>query len=120
MAQCAAMHIRLRPLLSFALYILIAVVSGYFVWHGLNGQRGLKTSREYEQRIEELRGELAGLKAERGRWERKISLIRGESVDRDILDNEARASLGRAHKNEVVILLPRPEPRNAEADSGKR
>lgn len=97
-----------RRFFQFALYALAAGVSAYFIWHGLNGQRGLKASVEYEQRITELRRELAGLRGERGQWERRIALIRGEEVDRDILENEARAVLGRVHRNEVVLLPPPP------------
>lgn len=103
------MDIRLtlrRLVVPVILYGVAGLVAGYFVWHGVNGQRGLKAGVEYEQRIAELRHELDALKAERGQWERKISLIRGNEVDSDLLDNEARALLGRVHRNEVVILLP--------------
>lgn len=89
-----------------ALYGVAGSVAAYFVWHGVNGQRGLKAGAEYEQRIAELRRDLDGLKAERGQWERRIALLRGDLIDSDILDEEARAALGRVHRNEVVILLP--------------
>lgn len=93
-------------LISCALYGVAGLVAGYFVWHGVNGQRGLKAGVEYEQRIDELRGELDALKAERGRWERKIALVGGDQIDSDILEEQARATLGRAHPDEAIILLP--------------
>lgn len=89
-----------------AFYGAAGLVAAYFVWHGVNGQRGLKASAEYEQRIADLRRELDVLKAERGQWERRIALVNSELIDSDILDNEARTALGRVHRNEVVILLP--------------
>lgn len=89
----------------FMLYGVAGLVAAYFVWHGVNGQRGLKAGVEYEQRIGELRRELDTLTAERGRWERKIALLRGDLIDSDILDDQARSALGRVHRNEVVILL---------------
>ena len=89
-----------------SLYALSALVASYFIWHGVNGQRGLKASTEYEMKIAQLREELEGLKAERMRWERKIALIRGDQVDADILEDEVRSKLGKVHKNEVVILTP--------------
>ncbi|MBI1869084.1 MAG: septum formation initiator family protein [Methylocystis sp.] len=92
--------------LPVSLYGVVGPVAGYFVWHGVNGQSGLKAGVEYEQRIGELRQELDTLQAERSQWERKIGLIRGDMVDSDILDEQARALLGRVHRNEVVILLP--------------
>ncbi|PWB80857.1 MAG: septation inhibitor protein [Methylocystaceae bacterium] len=89
-----------------AFYGAAGLVASYFIWHGVNGQRGLKAGVEYEQRIADLRQELEGLRAERGQWERRIALVRGDRIDSDILDNEARAALGRVHRNEVVILPP--------------
>jgi cell division protein FtsB len=88
------------------LYTVSAAVGGYFVWHGVNGQRGLKANVEYNVKIAELRDELDMLKAEHAAWERKIALIRGDEIDADILEDEVRSKLGRVHKNEVVILTP--------------
>ncbi len=85
------------------------IVAAYFVWHGVNGQRGLKAGEEYEQKLAQLRLDRDVLKLQRMQWESRIALIKGEKIDADILDEEARKSLGRVHKNEVVILLP-PEP----------
>jgi cell division protein FtsB len=108
------MH-RLRAILRslvfpLSLYALSALVASYFIWHGVNGQRGLKASTEYEMKIAQLRDELEALTAERTRWERKIALIRGDQVDADILEDEVRSKLGKVHKNEVVILTPRQSP----------
>ena len=89
-----------------AFYAFSALVSSYFVWHALNGQRGLKTRDEYTQRVADLQTTLEGLREERGRWRHKIELVRGEEIDRDVLEEQARVSLGRMHKNEVVILVP--------------
>lgn len=91
------------------LYAVSGAVGGYFVWHGVNGQRGLKAKAEYGLKIAKLRDELEMLKAERAVWERKIVLMRGEQIDADILEDEARAKLGKVHRNEVVILTPRSE-----------
>ncbi len=90
----------------FSLYGVAAAITAYFVWHGVNGQRGLKMGEEYEQRLAKLRFERDLLKFERMQWEKRISLIRGEQVDADILEDEVRARLGRVHKNDVVILTP--------------
>ena len=89
-----------------AFYAFSALVSGYFLWHALNGQRGLKTRDDYTQRVADLQSTLDGLRAERARWKLKIDLVRGAEIDRDVLDEQARTELGRVGKNEVVILLP--------------
>jgi len=106
------MH-RLRVLvralvLPLSLYAVAGVAAAYFIWHGVNGQRGLKTGEEYEQKLEQLRLERNLLKLQRMHWESRLALIKGQTVDADILDEEARKRLGRAHRNDVVILLPTP------------
>ncbi len=101
------LRIRIRAyILPIAFYCFSALVSGYFLWHALNGQRGLKTRDEYSQRVADLKTTLDDLHRERARWGHKIDLVRGEEIDRDVLDEQARVELGRIQKNEVVILLP--------------
>ena len=105
------MH-RLRVFLrSLILPVTLCGVAGsgaaYFVWHGGHGQRGLKTGEEYEQKLSQLRLERDILKLQRMQWETRIGLIKGEKIDADILEEETRSRLGRVHKNDVVILLPR-------------
>jgi cell division protein FtsB len=93
------------------LYCAAGLVASYFVWHGVNGQRGLKAGEEYAERLAELGREHAGLEAERKQWERRIALLRGDAIDADMLDEQARVTLGRIHRNEVVILTPQPARR---------
>ena len=93
--------------LPFGLHGLAAVLSCYFVWEGLNGHRGVKAGEEYQQQLDKLRYERNFFKMQRLQWEQRVALIRGETVDADILDEAARAQLDRAHKNDVVILTPK-------------
>lgn len=98
-------QVMLRSLaVSLGLYAAAALIAGYFLWHGANGQRGQKIGLEYDQRLAQLRLERDLLKLERLQWERRISLMRGETVDADALDEEAHATLGKVNKNEVVIF----------------
>lgn len=97
---------RLRSiLLPLLLYAVSGSVSSYFVWHAVNGERGLKTKEEYRKVMAELITENAGLRAEREQYERRISMMRAEAVERDILEEEARIQLGRVHKSDVVVFL---------------
>ena len=91
-----------------ALYVFSGVIGGYFIWHAMNGGRGLKTRVAYKAKIAELGRELEALRVERKDIERRVSMLQTASVDRDLLDEETRFSLGRMHKNEVVIFLPKP------------
>jgi cell division protein FtsB len=96
----------LYPLL---LCCIAGSIGGYFVWHAVNGERGLKTNDEYEQKMAALRGELEGLKSEHALWDHKIALLSGRAIDRDLLDEEARALLGRVNRNDLVVFLPRTQ-----------
>src|SRR5436309_14538428 len=89
---------RLRAIaIPLVLYTVSGSVAAYFVWHALNGERGLKASLEYTKQIAELEKDRAGLRAERVHWEHRISLIRGNEIDRDLLDQEVRRLLGRVN-----------------------
>ena len=96
---------RLRSIvLPIVLYLVLGVASGYLVWGASNGERGLKAKVAHDAQMAQLQDELAGLRRERARWERRVDAMRSESVDRDLLDEEARAVLDRVGKDDVVIF----------------
>ncbi len=98
---------RLRGILfPVLLYCVAGGIGSYFVWHAINGERGLKTSGEYERTITLLRAELGAVKSERDQWRRRIDLLRGDAIDKDLLEEEARVLLDRVHKNDLVVFLP--------------
>jgi cell division protein FtsB len=98
---------RLRAIvLPLVLYTVSGSVAAYFVWHALNGERGLKASLEYSKQISDLEKERAALRAERAHWEHRIGLIRGDEIDRDLLDQEARRILGRVNAHDLVVMIP--------------
>lgn len=88
--------------------LLIYAVSGcaaaYFVWSAQNGPRGLKTKAEYARQTQELTAELAAMRAEKARLRQRVALLQPPAIDRDILDEEARALLDRVDRRDVVIF----------------
>jgi cell division protein FtsB len=98
---------RLRTILyPLALYCVSGAVGSYFVWHAVNGERGLKTKDEYEQRVAALREELKAIRTEQALWEQRIAMMRGPVIDRDLLEEAARNVLGRVDKKDLVVLVP--------------
>jgi cell division protein FtsB len=93
-----------RILLPILLYCVSGGVGTFFVWHAVNGDRGLKVSGEYEKSIAMLQRQLDVTKAERAQWTHRIDLMRGEAIDGDILEEEARTTLDRVGKDELVIF----------------
>jgi cell division protein FtsB len=101
---------RLRSIvLPIVFYLVLGVASGYLVWGASNGEHGLKAKQKYDSEAEVLQTELAALKEERARWELRVAALRPDSVDRDLLDEEAHAKLDRVAKDEVVIFTG-PDP----------
>jgi cell division protein FtsB len=98
---------RLRAVLfPLLLYCVSGAIGAYFVWQGVNGERGLKTKDQYERQIAVLQHTLEDLRQQHARWDRKIALMRGPRVDQDLLDEEARGLLGRSGRGELVVFLP--------------
>ena len=107
------MVVRTRPrsiVVPILFYLVLGVASGYLVWGASNGEHGLKAKQKYDSEAELLQTELAALKEERARWGRRVAALRPDSVDRDLLDEEAHAKLDRVAKDEVVIFTA-PDPR---------
>ncbi len=94
---------RLRSFLTaFALYVLAALLIGYFGINAYTGNHGLRVKKSLDQEIAELSGELTRLKAERRQWERRVALLRSESLDPDMLDERARALLNYSHPADLI------------------
>jgi cell division protein FtsB len=97
---------RLRAfLIPVFLYSVSAVVVGYFLFHAQNGTRGLEAKREYKRQIYDKTLELDALKAEHAEWDRRTALVRAGKIDADILEEEARKTLGLVHENDVIVFL---------------
>ncbi len=97
---------RLRAVLfPLLLYGFSGAADAYFIWHAVNDDRGLKTNEIYQRDIASLRENLTNLNAEQRRWERRVALLSGRTIDRDLLDEEARARLGLADKNDLIVFL---------------
>jgi cell division protein FtsB len=91
-------------LLPIAFYLVSGGVSGFFVWQASIGDRGLNAKAEYQAQMATLTSQLATLRDERGAWERKVSLMHADALDRDLLDEEAREKLDRVDKNDLVVF----------------
>ena len=96
---------RLRSALTaIGLYIAAALLIGYFGVNAYTGAHGLKAKQDLTQQIEELSKELAQLKLERASWQQRVSLLRADRLDPDMLDERARATLNLVGPHEIVIL----------------
>ncbi|KAJ6644836.1 Isoprenyl transferase, partial [Pseudolycoriella hygida] len=87
-------------LLKIILNIFLFLLLMYFVFHSIYGGRGIIAYFSLNQQLEKAYSELEMLRDERIELEHKVKLLRPESLDRDMLDQEARRVLGVALPNE--------------------
>jgi cell division protein FtsB len=100
---------RIRTALStLALYSIAAMVIGYFGVNAYTGNHGLRAKQDLDQQIEHLGAELAAVKNERSVWQRRVSLLKPESIETDMLDERARALLNYADPRELTLRLEQP------------
>jgi cell division protein FtsB len=93
---------------ALALYSIAALLIAYFGVNAFTGNHGLRARQDLDQQIAKLGGELAALRAERVNWERRVSLLQPESIDRDMLDERARALLNYVDPRELTRQLKQP------------
>ena len=97
---------RLKSVLTgLALYTMAAALIGYFGVNAYTGKYGLNARQELDQEIIALTSELARLKRERAEGEQRVSLLRSDRVDPDMLDERVRYQLDYAHPHELVRVI---------------
>jgi cell division protein FtsB len=82
-----------------------ATLMGYFAYHALQGDRGLIAWWNLRHEIEQTDLTLSEVTAEKQALERRVSLLRPESLDRDMLEERARLMLGFVHPRDRVVPL---------------
>ena len=99
-------HRRRRTILTaLGLYLLAALFIGYFGVNAFTGNLGLRARQDLEAQLGEMKGDLSRLKAERTLWEHRVSLLRSDRIDPDMLEERARALLDYADPRDVTLLL---------------
>lgn len=91
----------------FASLLGITVI-GYFAYHAVEGERGLRSYFALKHRIELTTAQRDDAVAERRTIERRVTALRPDSLDLDMLDERARQVLNLVHEDELVIQLPQP------------
>lgn len=99
---------RIRAVLTaLGLYIVAALFVGYFGVNAYTGKNGINARQGLDQQIADLAGELERVKAERTLWERRLTLLKADRIDPDMLDERARQLLNYLEPHDVTIMVKR-------------
>jgi cell division protein FtsB len=79
-------------------------VVGYFAYHSFEGERGIYAYVRLAEQVENARAHLDDVRAERVALEKRVALMRSDSLDPDMLDEQTRALLNFTRPDELVIL----------------
>lgn len=107
-------NFKLSRKVAFHLFVLAFLM--YFILHSVYGNLGVIAYFKLNQKIEKAQEELSALRAERIEIEHRVKLLRPESLDKDMLDEQARNILGVAAPSEQVFTIA---PEGKDQDSRK-
>ena len=88
--------------------LLGAALTTYFVYHTVEGDRGLRAWRDITQQLRVAKDALVTAQAEHDALARKVAGLDPNHVDPDLLDQQIRSTLDLVAPNEVVIVQPAP------------
>jgi len=92
-------HLILGPLVGIAL-------TGYFAYHLVEGERGFKAWLRLNREIRTATANLEAVRAQRAALDLRVSNLRPEHVDPDLLDERIRATLNLVSPDDIVIMQP--------------
>ncbi len=85
--------------------MLLGTLIAFFGFHSLTGERGLLMRDNLDREIAAAQEHLQLLTKENAQLESRISLMKNDIVDQDILEEMARSELGLFADNDILILL---------------
>jgi cell division protein FtsB len=86
---------------------LCAAVLAYFGFHAYHGEYGIYSKYRMQARAVALQAQLDTVKARRVELERRVQLLHDGTLEKDMLDEQARRALNVSHPDEVIVMLPR-------------
>ena len=81
-------------------------LTSYFVYHTIEGDRGLRAWRDINQQLHAARDQLATVDTEREAMEHKVNGLNPNHVDPDLLDQQIRQQLDLVSPGEVILMRP--------------
>jgi len=86
--------------------VIGACIVGYFLYHTVEGERGWVAQMHLQNQVQTAQDTLARLRQEHEALDHRVHLMRPETLDPDLLDEESRKTLNYSKPNEIIILSP--------------
>ncbi|MEN5276666.1 septum formation initiator family protein [Brucella sp. TWI432] len=96
----------------FVLPVLTAAFLSYFGFHAYHGEFGLYSRIQLEQQKSLLTQQLEKVTADRAALEKRVTLLRDGTIEKDMLDEQARRALNLSHADEMTIIISREDRSN--------
>ena len=93
-----------RGLRAIVLPALFLSLVGYFLYNATQGDRGLQAYAIRQEQLKIVQADLAKAQADQAGWDRRVSELRSQHLDPDMLDERARSMLNLADPTDVVVL----------------
>jgi cell division protein FtsB len=84
---------------------LSAIVLSYFGYHVYHGEFGINSKSQLRARATVLQERLDGVRGERIALEKRVRMLHDGTIDRDMLDEQARRALNVSNPDEVTIRV---------------
>ncbi len=88
--------------------VAAALAVAYFAYHAIEGERGVLAFIKLNSELESAEQIAQQVGEDRAVLEHRVSLLSSESLDPDMLEEQARTLLNYGRPNERVIYLNRP------------
>lgn len=97
-------HRKRRKLGRLIVPVISAAVLSYFGYHSIHGGFGLRAQERMIGERAELQARFDDLRSERKALEKRVMLLKDGSIERDMLDEQARRALNKVRPDDLVIM----------------
>jgi cell division protein FtsB len=84
--------------------LLSTLFFAYFGFHAYHGEYGLYSTIKLQEQTQLLQAQLDAVKATRSELERQVQLMHDGTIEKDMLDEQARKGLNVSRPDEVTIM----------------
>ncbi|MBU6420249.1 MAG: septum formation initiator family protein [Proteobacteria bacterium] len=85
---------------------LFLALTYYFGWNSIHGKSGLESQAAQRQQLQAAQTQQAAVHQTMLMWQTKVADLSAQSIQPDMLDEEAREVLNLANPSDLVIDLP--------------